>query len=750
MRTRERLAQYGRVVETAPHNFEGAAALLRHIGAFSLASGLFITVVNLVLAAGSIRPGGPSLALSGTLVLLAISGGHVRLASHVLCWGLVGVAWVGSYFTLGLLSVSWLAAPVSVIIGAWLMGRRAAMAIAAGCLVAVLSVFTATKAGQHFHTSAPPEVLAIGIISAILLALLLGNAMAEAFFRQMRLFSETATRLGAIVDSTGDMIWSVDAEHFRLTSFNPGLAEFLRSTRGIETAAGMSFGELFGSTAMSAAWAGACRMAEERGQHSVEFVDDVGNRILEVNLYLLTAAGRNFGISVFAKDITEQKRAREQIEFLAYHDPLTELPNRLRAFEIVGAAIEGAGRGETQMAVCYVDLDNFKSVNDTHGHQTGDHLLKAVVARLKRYLGETETLCRLSGDEFLVIARNVAGEQALEDLCARLLAAVGDPFQLRDVRVFTSLSIGAAIYPQHGAGTTDLLRNADAALNESKRQGRSCYHLFDTAMKDRLSSHEQVTEALRQALEREEFEVYYQPQIDLSSGAVTGAEALLRWHRPDHGMVMPSAFIGIAEDSGLITPIGKWVLREACRQCAAWREAGWSGLSIAVNLSAIHFREGQAMRDVKAALEETGLDPRALELELTESVFLRKDAALDTTLGFLKAAGVRLAIDDFGTGYSNLTYVRQMSIDKLKIDRSFVANICQDEGNRAIVRAIVQIGQGLNVRTLAEGVEDVEVRDELQAMGCSEAQGFLYARPLPAAQFTEWLHHGRAPERRIA
>ena len=486
------------------------------------------------------------------------------------------------------------------------------------------------------------------------------------------------------------------------------------------------------------------RLALERGAHEFEWelMRADGERLLtQVMMTAIHQGGKDL-LHVIALDITEQHRARQQIEFLAFHDPLTGLPNRISSQERLAYEVATARRHHTSLAVQNLDLDKFKYINDTHGQTVGDHLLKGIAQRLREYLGTTDLLCRLSGDEFLIVLPDVPPEHPVSqvaDTCERVLASIVAPFDLDGRQLFTTASIGVALYPQDADNGETLVLNAHIALNEAKKAGHNSYRLFEAQMNDELVRFVQTREALRTAVERQELVLHYQPQVDLRSGRVVAVEALLRWHRPGAGLTMPQTFIDVAEESGLITPIGRWVLREACRQAVAWHAAGWPDLVMAVNLSAVQFRQGQVAQDVLAALNDSGLDPTHLELELTESILLEPEDTILETVSRWASCGIRLSIDDFGTGYSSLAYLKRFKVDKLKIDRSFIVNLQRDEEDRAIVLAMIQIARSLNLRTIAEGVEDVELAAQLKGMECDEVQGYLYTPPLPAAELTSWL-----------
>ena len=438
-------------------------------------------------------------------------------------------------------------------------------------------------------------------------------------------------------------------------------------------------------------------------------------------------------------DVTERKEAQDQIAFLAYHDPLTRLPNRLLGKDRVQQAIAHAQRHGSRVGVLFLDLDRFKLVNDSFGHTTGDALLKDVAKRLGAFVRDEDTLCRLSGDEFLMVLSGVSDQRAITAVCEALLKLVGRPFDLDGSPLSTSMSIGIAVFPEDGNDVETLLRNADTAMYEAKEGGRNTYRFFDPRMNLAVVHYVQTCDALRSGLERRELELYYQPQVDLRTGEVVGAEALLRWNHPERGLTRPGDFIPAAEESGLIVPIGEWVLREACRQAVEWLAAGLPIGVVAVNLSAVQFERGRIEETVLDVLSETRLDPGRLELELTESLMLRDADRVLSVVRALKARGVSFSIDDFGTGYSSLSYLKRFEADKLKIDQSFVKGVVQNAGDRAIVTAIVQIARSFHLRTIAEGVEREDTLDLLAELGCDEVQGYCASEPLPAAQFARFV-----------
>ena len=438
-------------------------------------------------------------------------------------------------------------------------------------------------------------------------------------------------------------------------------------------------------------------------------------------------------------DITERKLTEQRIEFLAYHDPLTGLPNRVLLEDRLEQTIAQAERSHRGRALVFMDLDNFKKINDSLGHATGDALLKEVAARLKRCVRDTDTISRQGGDEFVLVLGGLHGAEGSLPVLTKIMETLQEPFVCEGNELSTSASMGVALYPQDGNCFDILRKKADMAMYRAKEAGRNTYRFFDEAMDEEAVEHLLMRSGLRRAIERGEFVLHYQPQVDIASGRVVGVEALLRWEHPEFGLVQPGRFIPVAEESGLIVPIGAWVIEEACRQAMVWRRAGLPDLVMAVNLSAAQFRRSGIEDTVAQALQRSGLVPALLELELTESILLQDVEQVLATVQRLKQLGVQLAIDDFGTGYSSLSYLKRFDIDKLKIDQSFIRDLASDPDDAAIVRAIIQMAHSLGLRAIAEGVETAQPLQQLRGFGCDEAQGYLYARPMPAAETERYL-----------
>ncbi|MBS0242216.1 MAG: EAL domain-containing protein [Proteobacteria bacterium] len=444
-------------------------------------------------------------------------------------------------------------------------------------------------------------------------------------------------------------------------------------------------------------------------------------------------------------DITDQKQAAEKIEFLARHDPLTALPNRHVFNEIISHQCKRALRG-AQTAVLCLDLDHFKMVNDTLGHPIGDRLLRKVAHRLANCVRPVDTIARLGGDEFAIIQVDAHQPHGAAALAQRLVAEISRPYDIDGHKIVIGTSIGIALSPDDGVEADVLVRNADMALYRAKAEGRGAYRYFEAGMDRAIQARRKMELELRAALKTGQFELHYQPLFELGLEAVSACEALIRWNHPD-GRVPPDQFIPLAEEIGLMAEIGDWVLKEACKTAATWP----NDIGVAVNISAVQFKSPSLVDIVKSALQESGLEPSRLELEITETILLQDTTRTLSILHELRSLGVRIAMDDFGTGYSSLSYLRKFPFDKLKIDRSFVSDLCKGTDAAAIVKAVANLACSLGIRTTAEGVETAEQLATLRQLNCTEIQGYLISRPLPTDEIHELIcrdHTGSAEAER--
>lgn len=440
-----------------------------------------------------------------------------------------------------------------------------------------------------------------------------------------------------------------------------------------------------------------------------------------------------------SRDITERQRYEETIRHQAFHDALTGMPNRLLLKDRLTLAMAHAKRNRQMLAVLFLDLDRFKLINDTLGHATGDQLLQRIAMRLKECVREDDTVARMGGDEFTLLLPEITQAENAAKVAHKILEAIRQPLDIGGHELYITTSVGIVLYPNDGEDAETLLKNADTAMYRAKEKGRNNYQLYTPAMNAKAFERLAMENSLRRALEREEFVVHYQPRLNINTGEIIGMEALVRWQTPDRGLVPPGEFIPVAEETGLIVPIGEWVLHTACAQNKAWQDAGFPPVRVAVNLSARQFQLQNLVATVSRVLKETGLDPHWLELEITETVAMQNAEYATGMLKELKDMGIELSIDDFGTGYSSLSYLKRFPINKLKIDKSFVNEIGTDKDHAAIASTIIVLGQSLKLGVVAEGVETEEQLDFLKLHQCNEMQGFLFGRPVSAGEFETLL-----------
>jgi diguanylate cyclase (GGDEF)-like protein/PAS domain S-box-containing protein len=448
------------------------------------------------------------------------------------------------------------------------------------------------------------------------------------------------------------------------------------------------------------------------------------------------------------QDITRRLEAEERASFLSLHDQLTSLPNRVLGQACMEAAMEGADKTACRSALLFIDVDNFKRINDSLGYRIGDHLLRAIATRIQGCLRTNDTLSRSGGDEFFIVLSAVDNSTEIDRMASAILEQTRAPFAVEGFELSVTLSIGVSVYPDDSREFDLLHKRADMAMYFAKKSGRNTYRFYTEKMEADANEYLVIVNGLRKALERGEFVLHYQPQYSLQSGTVTGAEALIRWNHPELGLIQPGRFISIAEDSGLIVDIGQWVLEEACRQAVRWQQEGLGRLVVAVNLSAIQFKRDGLAEIVRSAIEDAHLEPACLQLELTESILIENEATVLATVHQLKSLGVGLSLDDFGTGYASFAYLRNFDLDELKIDQSFIREITTNPGDARIVKSIVELAQGFGLSTIAEGVEDLASLDIVRSAGCDRVQGFYFARPMPSDHFAAFVA-SCAPSRRV-
>jgi diguanylate cyclase (GGDEF)-like protein/PAS domain S-box-containing protein len=610
--------------------------------------------------------------------------------------------------------------------------------------VRIESAIQALRLGAYDYLRKPyePEEL-IKIVRNTTQKLRLHNE--NRHFQQMLQHSEYLHRL--LVNHSPDIIYTLDPQG-RFTFLNESAQRIL----GVATddLIGQPYDRIVAATDLDQArHAVNDRRTGERATQNLELRfklgatndDSVTVELNAMGLYRTAADGTREFIGSYgvARDISERKRAEAMITYQAYHDLLTGLPNRALFRDRLDQTLVQAKRQGQRLAVMFLDLDHFKMVNDSLGHLVGDALLQAVGQRLRACLRETDTLARIGGDEFLVLLPNIQSERNAGVLARKLVASLKAPFHIEGHELFVSLSVGAALYPDHGEAGDALIKYADIAMYHAKDQGRNGYCLYATALDTRLNGQLDIRAGLRRALERGEFEVHYQPQVEIASERVIGMEALVRWRHPDKGLIPPGDFIAIAEESGLIGPISDWVLQTVCQQAHIWQAMGLPAITLAVNLSARQIERPDFVARFSQMLGEYQLDGRHVEIEITESTLMRDIEGCIHKLKQLSELGVEVSIDDFGTGYSSLSYLRKLPIHTLKIDQSFIHDLDPEHGGAAIVNGIAAMAKGMRLNLIAEGVESAAQLDFLKTVGCDAYQGYLYSRPVDSGQATALL-----------
>jgi diguanylate cyclase (GGDEF)-like protein/PAS domain S-box-containing protein len=548
---------------------------------------------------------------------------------------------------------------------------------------------------------------------------------------------DSSERLAQVIDTVPAMISAADRDgkFLFVNAFQTALA-------GIDHAAalgedvGMLFGDEHGARSRALdrkVFGGGAALPT----YEEEIVDAKGVKrvFLTTKSPLRDRANTVIGVLTSSIDITDRKRAEEHLLHTAHHDALTGLPNRALLADRLRREIARARRGDRPFALHLVDLDGFKSINDVLGHVIGDKFLKVVAERLQSIARAGDTVARIGGDEFGILQSRVTRSEEAAELAARILRLVSEPYQFAGERICINASVGTTLHPADGSEAEELLKNADLAMYRAKADGGNLVRFYAADMNARAQEARHLDSELRLAVDERQFVLFYQPQVELKTGRIVGAEALLRWRRPGRGIVAPGEFLARAEENGLIVPINEWVLRQACRDAKSWQRAGFPPLRVGVNLSAVQFRKQSVPLLVARTLADTGLDPGQLDLELTESIVMTNTEAVAADLRQLRELGVSISIDDFGTGYSSLTYVKNFPVDRLKIDQCFIRDLPTDPSDAAIVRAIVSLGHSLELRIVAEGVEIAEQLERLRAEDCDEVQGFYLGKPMAVDAF---------------
>ena len=579
-------------------------------------------------------------------------------------------------------------------------------------------------------------------------AISLAHELEDSERSRQALLRESRERLAQVIDTIPAMISAADRDG-RCVFVNAYEAEFAGIDPALAVGAeGMS---LFAPTRQERSRT-LDRIIFDSGEGLPSFEEEIVDRSGRTRVFLTTKSPLRdqsravASVLTTSLDITERKQAEARLRHLAHHDPLTNLPNRLLLQQRLHRELARGQRGDRAFALHFLDLDRFKGVNDVLGHQLGDRLLQWVAKRLRETVRDSDSVARLGGDEFAILQTDVARPEDAAALARQVIDALVEPFNCNGQEVAVTASIGITLSPADATGVDELLRNADLAMYRAKSEGRNSYRFYAADMKAQALRSVALERDLRNGLARQEFVLHYQPQLNLRTGQIVGAEALLRWRKPGFGLVRPLDFLPLAEENGLIVPINAWVLQEACATAMRWQRQGHPPLRWAVNLSPVQFRNQNLLALVRATLNESGLDPAALDMELTEGILVENADAAAQVLRELRGIGVGFSIDDFGAGYSSFTYVKNFPVDRIKIDQSFVRNLKSDPTDTAIVRAIISLGHSLNLGVVAEGVETVEQLTQLAADGCDEIQGYYVSPPLEFEAFEQLVRGGgKAP-----
>jgi diguanylate cyclase (GGDEF)-like protein/PAS domain S-box-containing protein len=553
---------------------------------------------------------------------------------------------------------------------------------------------------------------------------------------------ESEARFRSLTELSSDLYWEQD-DQFRFTSMKGMGSERVNVGAGQPVVGRRRWEQEYINMTADDWPAHRATLEAHQPFHDLELCrpDDSGNKvwISVAGEPVFDKSGAFKGYRGVGKDITVRKLAEERVQYLAHHDELTALPNRMMFGEMLNFAIQQARRYNHKFAVLFIDLDRFKIINDTLGHEAGDKLLQEMGTRLTQTLRSSDVIARLGGDEFVVLVQEVGEPKQVEAVARKILSAVIKPMFIREQECRVTASIGICMFPADAEDEQSLMKNADIAMYRAKEEGKNTYQFFSQEMNVHSFERMALETSLRRGLERNEFFLHYQAKLDLQTARITGVEALVRWQHPDLGMIPPAQFIPLAEETGLIVPLGNWVLNTACAQNVAWQRAGLPPLRMAVNLSARQFADEDLLKDIAEALEKSGMKAELLELELTESMVMQNPERAGKVLAAIKQLGARLAIDDFGVGYSSLATLKRFPIDTLKVDRSFIRDIPQDLEDKAITRAIIAMGKSLNLTVVAEGVETLEQETFLRDHACDETQGFFFSRPIAQDQFAELL-----------
>jgi diguanylate cyclase (GGDEF)-like protein/PAS domain S-box-containing protein len=719
----------------------GSARLLWLLAIFTLVAGIVICSVNLFLDPGQLRLGGVLVLIVAFVTLFACTRNMLRVAALTICWGLLLVAVIASLRLGGLLNPAWTVLPLIAMLGGWLLGARSAFWMGGIGILACISTYFLHQAGYLF--SPPPSLEVAATDYSILTAMgaALGAASAATFRRQLDALEEREERISSLSNNLpNSMVYRLERGPDGFFRFNY-VSDGIKSLYGITVQEAMQDATLiyrqFPHDGLERLQTSQESLDGEMHHHKQELKierPDGSFRWIEINAASQKMPDGSIIWDGVHHDVTERRVAQEEIERLAFYDALTGLPNRRLLAERQRIAFANTQQSKIWGALLFIDLDNFKRINDTLGHQQGDELLREVARRFEKVARPADTVARFGGDEFIILLEQLSVDQfkaasTAQSEAMKFLHTLRDPIILLDQKRSITASVGIGLFSESTATIDDAMIGADMAMYQAKAEGRNTIHFFDVRMQEAAAERTVIENSIRDALEHDQFALHYQPQI--KNDEIFGVEALIRWHHPKMGFLSPIKFIPIAEETGLIIQIGHWVLQTACRQLATWaQDSRTQHIVVSVNVSIKQFEQADFVDTVLQTLKETGARADRLKLEVTESLLAKDFQEIIERMTMLKMSGISFSLDDFGTGFSSLSYLKRLPFSDLKIDQSFVRDIAVDQHSAAIVHTIIELGRGLGMNVIAEGVENEEQRCFLDKHACNAYQGYMFYRPL--------------------
>lgn len=713
--------------------------LLRRIAWAVVLAGLVLLAVNLVNGLG-LRPGSVALLFTGLGMLGAVRAQRPSWAVSIMCVGALLMNAASAWVIMGLFNLSWIALPLAIIVSGWLWSARSAWWMAGLSAASVLAFYALHRAGLAFVESVPLEITLAGLIVAMAVAALVGSATARVFQRQLARIQRAQSDLDAVFNSSLDLICSLDVPGLRLRAYNQVFVNTMAALYGVRAQQGLPLSELMAARPDHVEQLQGL-LHEALAAGSLQRIQPLfqGDREFDLRLRRIDSPDGSVTLSVFATDVTARVHAQRRLEYLVYHDPVTGMPNRESA-NLALQTLMDAPRPRA-LSLVLVRLHELQTVNDLLGHDGGDEYLAACAQSLCQVIARQGQVYRMPGNEFLLLLPGLEGRPGLAKICERLLAGFATPRKIRDKSVPVTATLGVAFFrlqADDSLSADRMIASANLALAEARRLGPGSYAFYQDEMSNRLQRQLRTRADLANALFNNELLLYFEPILDLKTQRLWGAEAQLRWNHPRDGLLDPAAFLQVAEASGYIGQLGRWLLSSACAQAARWQRSQGQDMAVAVKLSALHLAQPGLLQDVQSALAQSGLPPSCLELEIPENTLLQGQDPVMSNLQALRQWGVRIVIDDFGIGNARLSQLGQLAIDKIKIDKLFVAPLDQAPGLAAIVKGLIDMAHGSRVQVLAAGVETAAAWQRLRDLGCDQVQGRHLADPMPVADWDVW------------